>query len=81
MRQVRWTVGRWRERGVSWRTRGSSPDGLVDHANEWLEAGRFIGAWRGLVHREMDYPGLKLLLEGGEVKRRHKRYQVMRENA
>lgn len=42
-----------------------------------LEAGRFIGSWNGLVHREMDCTGLKLLLEGIEVKRQRKRYRVM----
>lgn len=44
-----------------------------------LEAGQFIGHWQGQVHREMDCTGLKLLLEGVEVKRRHKRYRVMSE--
>ena len=46
-----------------------------------LEAGRFIGSWQGLAHREMDCTGLKLLLEGLEVKRQRKRYRVMPENA
>jgi transposase len=39
-----------------------------------LEAGRFIGNWRDVHHREMDYTGLKLLLEGIEVKRQKKRF-------
>jgi len=43
-----------------------------------LEAGRFIGNWRDVHHREMDYTGLKLLLEGIEVKRQKKRYQLVR---
>ena len=45
-----------------------------------LERGRFIGDWRGRAHREMDCTGLKLLLEGIEVKRQRKRYRVMPEN-
>ncbi|HEV8695831.1 MAG TPA: IS66 family insertion sequence element accessory protein TnpB [Lysobacter sp.] len=45
-----------------------------------LEAGRFIGDWgRVAAHREMDCTGLKLLLEGVEVKRRHKRYSAIPE--
>ena len=43
-----------------------------------LEAGRFIANWQGMHHREMDYTGLKLLLEGIEVKRQKKRYQLVR---
>ncbi len=43
-----------------------------------LEAGRFIGNWRDVHHREMDYTGLKLLLEGIEVKRQKKRYRLVR---
>lgn len=46
-----------------------------------LEAGRFIGDWRGLTHREMDCTGLKLLLEGIEIKRQRKRYRVMPQDA
>jgi transposase len=46
-----------------------------------LEAGRFIGDWSGVAHREMDYTGLKLLLEGIEVKRQNKRYRLLREDA
>ena len=44
-----------------------------------LEAGRFIGDWSHVAHREMDCTGLKLLLEGVEVRRRHKRYSVLPE--
>lgn len=43
-----------------------------------LEAGRFIGHWRDVRHREMDYTGLKLLLEGIEVKRQKKRFCLVR---
>jgi len=42
-----------------------------------LEAGRFIGNWSAAGHREMDCTGLKLLLEGIEAKRRHKRYRLL----
>jgi len=47
-----------------------------------LEAGRFLSDW-GMVHtREMDWTGLKLLLEGIEVKSQKKRYKhVQRYNA
>lgn len=41
-----------------------------------LEAGQFIADWGGAAHRELDYTGLKLLLEGIEVKRQRKRYGV-----
>lgn len=40
-----------------------------------LEAGRFIGDWRKVQTREMDWTGLKLLLEGIEPKRVRKRYR------
>lgn len=40
-----------------------------------LEAGRFIRDWRSMQTREMDYTGLKMLLEGIEPARRYKRYQ------
>ena len=40
-----------------------------------LEAGRFIRDWRAMRTREMDYTGLKRLLEGIEPVRRYKRYQ------
>jgi transposase len=47
-----------------------------------LEAGRFLSDWRQVQTREMDWTGLKLLLEGIEVKSRKKRYQhVQRDNA
>ncbi len=44
-----------------------------------LVAGRVIGDWSRVGHREMDCTGLKLLLEGVEVRRRHKRYSVLPE--
>jgi len=40
-----------------------------------LEAGCFISDWRGLHTREMDFTGLKMLLEGIEPARRRKRYK------
>jgi transposase len=40
-----------------------------------LEAGRFIGDWGELQHREMDWTALKLMLEGIEVRRQLKRYR------
>jgi transposase len=43
-----------------------------------LEAGRFIGNWSEQRHREMDYTGLKLMLEGLEVMRHKKRYGLVR---
>lgn len=43
-----------------------------------LEAGRFIGNWRDVGNREMDCTGLKLMLEGIEVKRHKKRYRLVR---
>ena len=43
-----------------------------------LEAGRFIGNWRDVRHSEMDYTGLKLLLEGIEVKLQKKRFRLVR---
>jgi transposase len=46
-----------------------------------LEAGRFIGDWSAIAHREMDCTGLKLLLEGIEAKRRHKRYRLLPDDA
>ena len=39
-----------------------------------LEAGRFISDWRVVRTREMDWTGLKLLLEGIEPARRRKRF-------
>jgi transposase len=40
-----------------------------------LEAGRFISDWRAVRTREMDWTGLKLLLEGIEPGRQRKRYR------
>lgn len=39
-----------------------------------LEEGRFLSDWRQVTTREMDWTGLKLLLEGIEVKVVRKRY-------
>ena len=41
-----------------------------------LEAGKFIGDWRAVRTREMDWTGLKLLLEGLEGKRIRKRFSL-----
>lgn len=41
-----------------------------------LEAGRFIGDWRRMRTQEMDWTGLKLLLEGLEGKRVRRRYAL-----
>jgi transposase len=41
-----------------------------------LERGKFISDWRAVRTREMDWTGLKLLLEGLEGKRVRKRYSV-----
>ena len=40
-----------------------------------LEAGHFIADWREVRSREIDCTSLKLLLEGIEPRRRHRRYQ------
>jgi transposase len=40
-----------------------------------LEAGRFLSDWRCVATREMDWTGLKLLLEGIEAKVIRKRYE------
>lgn len=40
-----------------------------------LEAGRFISDWRSVRTREMDWTGLKLLLEGIDAVRQRKRYR------
>jgi len=40
-----------------------------------LEAGRFISDWQQVRSREMDWTGLKLMLEGIEPGRLRKRYQ------
>lgn len=41
-----------------------------------LEAGKFIGDWSAVHTREMDWTGLKLLLEGLEGKRVRKRFRL-----
>jgi transposase len=49
-----------------------------------LEQGRLINDWTSVTTREMDWTGLKLLLEGIEPKRVRKRYMYAdshRENA
>ncbi len=47
-----------------------------------LEAGRFVSDWGKVRTREMDWTGLKLLLEGMEVKVQRKRYKLpQRDNA
>ncbi|NJL18354.1 MAG: IS66 family insertion sequence element accessory protein TnpB [Nitrospiraceae bacterium] len=43
-----------------------------------LEAGRFIGDWRDVRSREMDWTALKLLIEGIEPRRIHKRFSLQR---
>jgi transposase len=43
-----------------------------------LEAGRFISNWRAVHTRQMDWTGLKLLLEGIEPGRQRKRYRLTR---
>lgn len=43
-----------------------------------LEAGRFISDWRDVRTRQMDWTGLKLLLEGIEPARQRKRYRYDR---
>ena len=45
-----------------------------------LEQGRFLSDWRCLTTREMDWTGLKLLLEGIEAKVIKKRYKERRSN-
>jgi transposase len=40
-----------------------------------LEQGRFLSDWRCVTTREMDWTGLKLLLEGIEAKVVRKRYR------
>ena len=40
-----------------------------------LEQGRFLSDWRRVTTREMDWTGLKLLLEGIEARVVRKRYQ------
>ena len=41
-----------------------------------LESGRFLSDWRQVATREMDWTGLKLLLEGIEAKVVRKRYRA-----
>ena len=41
-----------------------------------LETGRFISDWHHVRTREMDWTGLKLLLEGLEGKRVRKRFSL-----
>lgn len=41
-----------------------------------LEQGRLVSDWRLMRDREMDWTGLKLLLEGIEPGRRRKRYRA-----
>ncbi len=41
-----------------------------------LEQGRFLGNWQQMSSREMDWTGLKLLLEGLEGKAVRQRYRV-----
>jgi transposase len=41
-----------------------------------LEAGRFIADWSQVRTREMDWTGLKLMLEGIEPGRQRKRYRL-----
>jgi transposase len=40
-----------------------------------LEAGRFLSDWHQVANREMDWTGLKLMLEGIEPGRLRKRYK------
>jgi transposase len=40
-----------------------------------LEAGRFVSDWKEVRTRQMDWTGLKLMLEGIEPGRRRKRYR------
>jgi transposase len=42
-----------------------------------LEAGRFVRDWAQVRHTEMDWTGLKLMIEGIEVKRRNKRFRLL----
>ena len=41
-----------------------------------LEAGRFISDWRKVTTREMDWTGLKLLIEGMEARHVRKRFSL-----
>lgn len=42
-----------------------------------LEQGRFVSDWKRVVTKQMDWTGLKLLLEGIEPKVRRKRYSAV----
>ena len=44
-----------------------------------LERGRFIGDWRKVSTREMDWTELKLLIEGMEAKRVRQRFSLLSE--
>lgn len=46
-----------------------------------LEQGRLIGNWDAVTTREMDWTGLKLLLEGIEPRRVRQRYKTHAETA
>jgi len=46
-----------------------------------LEEGRLLGDWSRMSTREMDWTGLKLLLEGIEPRRVRKRYKLPQKNA
>jgi transposase len=46
-----------------------------------LEQGRLLGSWDDVHTREMDWTGLKLLLEGIEPKRVRRRYHHTAQNA
>ena len=41
-----------------------------------LEAGRFLSDWSAVRTREMDWTGLKLLIEGMEARRVRKRFSL-----
>jgi transposase len=41
-----------------------------------LETGRFISDWRQVRTREMDWTGLKLLIEGLQVRQARRRYAL-----
>jgi len=45
-----------------------------------LEQGRLVSNWTALKTREMDWTGLKLLLEGIEPKRVQKRFKIQKIN-
>jgi transposase len=43
-----------------------------------LEGGTFLRDWGTVVHQEMDWTALKLILEGIEPKRQYKHYRRVR---